>query len=217
MPVVSLQTLLDSTYAKLDGNDQFYSPSETTWAINEGIRLSNIFCGWLTSTISVPSNGVTIANRVIYRVPPGIAIPQKVTFEGKELDKVGMFQLFRNWPTWMKDTTATTGYPVNRWCPYSLNRFAINPADAVGGGLLEVTGIASPAYLSAVSDTVTLPKIAVSPITEYAAHVVQCKLGSVPLTQSMAMYRTYEKMIKQYGIWRRYKQPNFWLDNREPE
>ena len=217
MPVISLQSLMDATYAKLDGNDQFYSTSEVTWAINEGIRLGNIFCGWLTATESVPSGGVTIANRVIYRVPSSIAIPQKVTFEGKELDKVGMFQLFRNWPTWMKDTTATTGYPVNRWCPYSFNRFAINPADAVGGGLLEVTGIASPDYLSAVTDTITLPKIASSAISEYAAHVVQCKLGSVPLTQSMPMYRTWEKMIKQNGVWRRYKQPNFWLDNRDPE
>jgi len=217
MPNISLLSLRDATYSKLDDNTEFYSTTEVTWAINEAIRLGNVFCGWISTTASVISGGTTVANRVIYKVPEGIAIPQKVVFEGKELDKVGMYQLFRNWPTWMKDTTATTGYPVSRWCPYSLNRFAINPADAVGGGLLEVTGIASPTALSSATDTINLPKSVISVIAEYAAHTVQCKLGSVPLTQSIPMFRTYEKMIKQSCIWSRYKQPNMWLEKRSPE
>lgn len=217
MSVILLSELKAAAYSKLDNNFYFYPSSEITWAINEAIKIGNLFCGWITTTKSVYSDGVTIADRAIYRVPASIAIPQKVVFEGRELDKVGLFQLFRNWPTWMQDTTATTGYPVSRWCPYSLNRFAINPADAVGGGLLEVTGIANITDLASDSDSINLPKASAPIIADYAAHIVQCKLGSVPLTQSIPLYRSYEKLLKQYRIWSRYKQPNFWLDNREPE
>jgi hypothetical protein len=217
MPSVSLSDLKAAVYAKLDQNDQFFREAEVTWAINEGIRLGNLFCNWLTDTIAVYGGGVTIADRAIYRVPDGIAIPQRVAFNGKELDKVGLFQLFRQWPQWMKDTTATTGYPVNRWCPYSLNRFAINPADAVGGGTLEVTGVINPTPLVNDTDTITIPKYGILVVADYAAHTVQCKLGSVPLTQSMPQYRTYEQMIKQARVWTRYKHPQFWIDNKTPE
>lgn len=217
MPTVTLLQLKDAVYAKIDNNSLFYTTSEVTWAINEGIKLGNLFCGWISKTEAVLSGGVTIADRHIYRVPESIVIPQKVVFEGKELDKVGLFQLFRYWPEWMRDTTATTGYPVNRWSPYAFNRIAIHPADAVGGGYLEITGIANPDDLVNDTDTITLPKAAVTAIADYSAHVVQCKLGSVPLTQSMPMYRTFEQLIKQNRIWSRYKHPNFWLDITTPE
>ena len=217
MPTVPLEQLEDATYSKLDSNNLFYRQVEVDWAINEAIRLGNIFCGWITNTTAVYGGGATIANRVIYRVPDDIAIPQRVSFSGKELDKVGLFQLFREYPTWMKETTASTGYPVNRWCPYSLNRFIINPADAVGGGSLVVTGIANVDPLVHAADTINLPKAAITMIADYSAHIVQCKLGSVPLTQSMPQYRTYEALIKQSKVWTNYKQPNLWLDERTPE
>lgn len=217
MPTVSLSKLKESVYSQIDDNTLFFTDTEVTWAINEAIRLGNLFCGWITGTLDAPNGGTTIADRVVYRVPYEMAVPQKVVFEGKELDKVGLFQLFRGWPDWMKDTTATTGDPVARWCPYALDRIILHPADAVGGGLLQITGIVTPDELVSDTDTISIPKTAITMIADYAAHIVQCKLGNVPLTQSMPMYRSYEALIKQYRIWSNYKQPNFWLDERAPE
>jgi len=217
MPSVTLANLSDAVYAKLENNSLFYPQEEVTWAINEGLKLGNLFCGWINKTESVASGGVTISNRHLYRVPHSIAIPQKVVFEGKELDKIGLFQLFRYWPNWMRDTSHTTGQPVNRWSPMSLNAIIIHPADSAGGGFLEITGIANLDPLSALTDSISIPKSAIQTVADYAAHIVQCKLGSVPLTQSMPMYRSFIQFIKQNRIWSKYKQPNFWLDSRMPE
>lgn len=217
MARVTLATLLDGTMSKLDRNSLFYPQSEVSNAINEAIRLLNLFCGWINTTEGVPSDSVTVAGRIIYRVPDEIAIPEKVSFNGIELDKIGMDKLCHFFPDWMKETTASTGRDVTRWCPYAANRFILNPGDAVGGGLLEVTGIAVPNELVEDTDYVDIPRDGISAIAEYAAHIVQCKLGQVPLVQSMPMYRTYEQLVKQQKIWTSYKQPNFWLDLKTPE
>lgn len=217
MARVTLSELESAVYAKLDQNTLFYPNSEVDAAINEAIRLLNLFCGWINSTVGVPSDSVTVAGRIIYRVPDEIAIPEKVSFNGIALDKIGIDKLCHFFPDWMKETTASTGRDVTRWCPYAANRFILNPGDAIGGALLEVTGIAVPTELVADADYVDIPRDGISAIAEYSAHIVQCKLGQVPLVQSMPMYRTYEQLVKQQKIWLGYKQPNFWLDLRTPE
>ena len=45
MPQVTLSSLLDAAWAKLENNQQMYPQSEMTWATNEAVRLGNLFCG----------------------------------------------------------------------------------------------------------------------------------------------------------------------------
>ena len=216
MPTLSLSELKAATYAKLEGNQRMYKPAEVTRAINEAIKLTNLFGAWFNTTATVPSTA-TIANRVIYRVPESIIIPEKVSINGVELNKVGLLQLCRNWPEWMSETTASTGYSVSRWCPYAFNRIIINPADSVGGAYLEITGIGNPPDLEDDSDVISIPKDGVPAVSEYAAHIVQCKLTGTAFTQSIPMYRTYEKYVKSQRKWLTYKQPNVWFDLNKPE
>jgi len=216
MPTISLSELKSATYSKLEGNQRMYKPAEVTRAINEAIKLANIFSGWFNTTATVPSTA-TIANRVIYRVPESIIIPEKVSINGVELNKVGLLQLCRNWPEWMSETTESTGYSTSRWCPYAFNRIIINPADSIGGAYLEITGIGSPPDLYDDSDVIGVAKDAIPAISDYAAHIVQCKLTGTAFTQSIPMYRTYEKYIKSQRKWLAFKQPNIWFDLNKPE
>jgi len=216
MPTITLSELKSLTYSHLEGNRQMYQEDEVTRAINEGIKLTNIFAGWFNTSATVPSV-TTIANRVIYRVPESIVIPEKVSINGVELAKVGLLQLCRNWPDWMTDTTATTGQMTARWCPYAFNRIILNPADSIGGAYLEITGIGNPPDLSDDTDDISIPKDGTVAVSEYAAHIVQCKLTGTAFTQSIPMFRTYQKYIKDQKKWLAYKQPNVWFDIKKPE
>lgn len=210
----TLGDLKDQVYSRLESNDQMYKSSEVTNAINEAAAVANLASAWYQQTLPV-STSSTIADRHIYDVPSGIIFPQRVIFDGQVLEKSNLNALSNNWPTFLQDTTATTGKQVSRWCPLGIRKFVIHPADAIGGAALFVTGIADFDTLSNDSDYIYIPKEGVTAIADYAAHIVQCKLQGTPFMQSLAMFRNFQDLIKLQKYWLSYKQPTIYFDQQD--
>jgi len=192
-----------------------YQEQEVTDAINEATACTNLACVWYQKTYPV-STYSTIANRHIYDVPEQIVFPQRVIFEGQVLEKSPLEAMANNWPTFLKDTTASLGKQVSRWTPIGVRKFAIHPADSVGGGDLSVTGIAEFDTLVDDTDLIYLPKEGVTAVCDYAAHVVQCKLQGTPFYQSLSLFRNYENLVKLQKYWLSYKQPTIYFDEQSP-
>lgn len=215
MPRLTLGFLKEQVYSRLEDNDQMFQEDEVIDAINEAVYVANMLCGWFQQTYSI-STTYTIANRHIYDVPEEIIIPMRVVFENQVLEVSPLDSTLNNWPDFLKDTTDSLGMQVSRWIPLGIRKFAIHPADSVGGGLLQVTGVAEPDVLVNDSDLIYVPKEGVTAICDYAAHIVQCKLQGTPFVQSMSMFNNFQAMIGLYKYWNSYKQPNIYFDQQKP-
>ena len=213
MPSLTLADLKDQVYSRLEENREMYSETEVTAAINEAYRILSMFCGWVNRTSSV-SSGYTIADRTFYDIPDDIVFPQKVDFEGQTLEKVSLFAMSQMRPTWARETTANTGRNVSQWVPIGIRKFAIHPADSVGGGLLQVTGIGEPTVLVNDLDRVLIPKEGILPVCDYAAHSVQCKLQGAPFMESLELYRNFENLMQLSKLWASYRQPRMFFDEK---
>jgi hypothetical protein len=215
MPRLTLGFLKEQTLARLEDNNELFQDDELTDAINEAISVANLLCGWFQGTYPV-STSVTVAGRHIYDTPKEIIFPMRVTFENQVLEPSPMPSMMNDWPDFLKDTTATLGMQVSRWVPLGITKFAIHPADSVGGGSLLVTGISEPDVLVEDSDLIYIPKEAVTTVCDYAAHIVQCKLQGVPFSQSLAMFGNFQTLVNLYKYWNSYKQPTMYLDQQKP-
>ena len=207
MANLTLADIKDQVYSRLEDNREMYQDQEVTDAINEAYRIMSMFCGWVNRTSSI-SSGYTIADRTFYDVPDDIIFPQKVDFEGQALEKVSLFSMSQMRPSWVRETTANSGRNVSQWVPIGIRKIAIHPADSVGGGLLQVTGIGEPVQLVNDTDIVLIPKEGVLPVCDYAAHSVQCKLQGAPFMDSLEMYRNFENLMKLSKYWQGYRQPS---------
>jgi hypothetical protein len=209
----TLGQLKAQTYSRLEDNREMYQESEVTSAINEAISVINLACGWFQNTYHV-STTTTVADRHIYDFPPEIIFPQRVVFENQVLEKATLWTLGNNFPTFLRDTTATTGNQVSRWCAIGIRKFVIHPADSVGGGDLYVTGITEPGVLVEDADSLILPKEGIPAICDYAAHIVQCKLQGTPFMQSLTMFNNYQQMVEMSKFFSGYNQPTYRYDEQ---
>lgn len=216
MPRLTLADLKGQVYSRLEDNTLMYSGAEIANAINDAIRTLNMMCGWYQKTYSVPGSGLSVADRVIYDIPAKILFPQRVVWAGKVLEKSPLGQTSNEWPNWMKDTSANTGTPTSRWVPIGITKFAIHPADSIGGATLQVTGIENPDPALNDSDAVVVPKEGVTAVVDYAAHAVQVKMQGLPFMQSLGLYRNFESLMKLNKHWTTYRQPNLYYDEQSP-
>jgi len=213
LPSLTLADLKDQVYSRLEENREMYSDTEVTAAINEAYRILSMFCGWVNRTSSILS-GYTIADRTFYDIPDDIVFPQKVDFEGQALEKVSLFSMSQMRPTWARETTANTGRNVSQWVPIGIRKFAIHPADSVGGGLLQVTGIGEPTVLVNDLDRVLIPKEGILPVCDYAAHSVQCKLQGAPFMESLELYSNILNIMQLSKLLASYRQPRMFFDEK---
>lgn len=210
MPIVTLAELQTRIYDRLDNNTLLYTAPEVTNAINECIRVVNLAVGFLQITDNV-GTGVTIANQVYYSTPASILIPMRVQFESTYLQKVFPNQIGKSNATWVTDTTTTTGQEVSEWIPIGLTTFAIHPADALGGGALQMTGIAEPAPLVNPGDSVPIPGEYSDTIVNLSAQVLSLKESSAEFKTMAAYYQVYLSLIKKAAIWQNARMPRFFL------
>lgn len=214
MAHINLGSLKSLVYARLEGNDSMYSNSEVTWAINEAISCGNMVCGWSQDTYRIIGNSV--ANRHIYDVPDGLIFPIRVCFMDEVLEKCSLSSMISLNQNFLRDTTATTGKQVSRWCPIGITKFAIHPADAVGGGAITVTGITEFPKLTINSDDTQMPKESITAVCDYAAHIVQCKLQGTQFIQSIEFFKNWQNLVKNQKYWQTFSQPNYSFDEQSP-
>src|SRR6266700_5733958 len=139
MPTFTLGEISDLVYDRLEGNRELYTQPELTAVINEAIRVIGLFTNFNETSIQVP--GFTVANQLLYSTPSPIIFPTGVTFEGRDLDKIGLRLAAQTYRSWATDSTDSYG-PVARWIPIGIDTFAIHPIDATGGNDLTVIGMA---------------------------------------------------------------------------
>ena len=215
MPLLTLQSLVDRTYARVDANALLYPLPEVVSAINEALIVLNLQTGFIQTTVQVP--GWSQVNRVWYDVPDGIVIPTRVQFEFNYLNPANLNGIGQQYPNWISDTTGTTGMPVTYWVKAGLKKFAIYPADSLGGQDIRVTGVAEPTPLVAMSDTVPLPNEYISAFDLLASHTLMLKESSVMFSHASLDFQGYMRIMKKAAIWRGMVQPRYFVEAEQPK
>ncbi len=205
--IYTLAALKTAVYARLENNTLFFRPFAITAIINEAIKCTNILTGFYQGTLPV----VSAAGKLIYSVPAGMLYPQRIQFEGIQLDPVPITQIGQDYRTWASDTTANKGQ-VARWIPIGINYFALHPADALGGLDIEVTGVLEPPLLVADGDSMVLDDEYVTIIVEYAASRAPLKCGGKVFADASKLYVSgFQKSVKPLLAQQQFKFPKYFI------
>ncbi len=214
MPVYTLGDLKTMVYARVEGNTQLYTAAEVTAIINESLQLTNALAGFNEARTFV--SGGTVANQLVYSIPANILFPTRVTFNNRELDKIGLTPMGESYRNWATDTTNTYG-PVARWIPIGLTTFAIHPIDATGGNTLLVTGVSETTPLVSDGDVMELDDEFVSLIVDYCGHRVVLKEGGKVFSDSSILIQTFWREIKELKRWETWKAPRYFVQAQQPK
>ena len=209
MPLVTLATLKARVYSRLDNNSLLYATAEVVDSINEALRVVNLSTGFIQGTYQITEWSQT--NRIWYDVPAPILIPLKVSFEGTTLRRSTLWQIGSTFPTWTADTTANVRMPVSYWIPCGLTKFAIYPADSLGGCDIRVTGVLEPIPLLFDTDVVNLPNEYASAVDLLAAHILPLKESSAIFAQTSKDYQKYLSVNRSMTIWKGLTQPRYFV------
>jgi len=199
VPTVTLANLEQQVWDRLDSNSNWYPELNVRYALNEGLKKSNLIVGWNQATINVSGNSV--ANQYLYSTPIGIVVPMRVEFAGRELNPVGLKSLTRKYRNWISDTSNLIG-PVKYWSRIGISQFLLYPADSIGGSVVAVTGIAPVPMLVNQGDVVDLENHWTQLVVKYAA--ARCQLKDSGATFSMAQGIMKQVMIdlKLMSVWK---------------
>jgi hypothetical protein len=203
MPTVTLASLKYNVYNKLQQNDKLYSAQEVVDSINESIRVTNLFSGYIQGSATT----LSIGNRVWYSMPSGILFPLKIQYEGHLLQPQSIRAIGQANPRWVQQTTTSLGSPPSYWIPNGVDLFAIYPADSIGGGMLTVTGVVEPQPLVADTDTLVLPNEYSDLIVDLSTHNIQLKESGQLTQQSVVWYQSFLAKMVLLSIWKGLTQP----------
>lgn len=209
MPQYTLGDLDQRVLDRLEGNSLFYVQTERTGAINEALRVLNMFTGFTQGVVTVP--GGTQIGRYIYDQPAGLLFPLAVAFNNRQLRRSTFRALTQRYRLWYQDTTTSFG-PVAEWWPIGIQKFGIHPADVVGGLSLAIVGVIEPTLLVNQTDVIVLPDEFTETVVELAAHVLQLKEGGKIFSDASLLYQKFLSEMKDYGRWRYMIQPRYWVE-----
>lgn len=207
MPTVQLSTLQGYVLDRLDNNTAFFTNTQITAAINEAVRISNAFIGYIQAKTTF-TTVTTLAN--IYSTPAGVLYPLQIVLGNIQIEKVSLAKLARDFPNWATDTTVQLGPPM-RWAPIGLSQFVIHPNDSVGGRTATMFGVSEPTLLVNATDVLQIEDAFVQLIIEYAAHRVQLKLGGKPFADASLVIRKFWSEMKSRSLMQVEKFPKYWI------
>lgn len=214
MPTLNLTAIRAKVYARLENNTDFYLTTEADRAINDAIKVVNMYTGFIQTTISIP--GGTVANQVDYQTPTGILFPLRVAIGGQVIDKRSWASMGQGNSAWRLDTTANTGIAVSIWVPVGLTIFSLNPADSTGGQVISVAGVAEPTPLASGGDVIQIPDEFVDLIMDLASHILPLKEGGLIFSQAGALYTMFLSRIKQFAFYQNMRYPQYWVEVKSP-
>lgn len=208
MPSIDLGTLIEYVYDRVEGNSQLYQRDELVACINESIRITNLFTGFAESSVWVP--GFTVADQLLYDTPSPILFPTRISYEGRDLDKIGLMRMGEDYRNWATDTTNSYG-PVARWIPVGLTKFAIHPIDSYGGNSLLVTGVVEPTPLVNDTDVMQLSDEFVTLVTDYCGHRLVLKEAGKVFADASILIQSYWREMKRLKRWQGFKAPRYFV------
>lgn len=197
-------------WAGLDDNTAFYPLAEVDRVINEQVKVSNLFVGFIQDPVTI----TTEAGKFIYGIPEPMVVPLAVSLNGKRLNRTSLPVIAAKTRNWLNETTANTG-PVMSWIPLGIRRLAIHPADAAGGRTITVDGIINPTPLVNGTDVIQAADEVLDGIQQMAIHVLQLKEGGKVFADSTSSYQGFLKQMKLAQIWQDLKAPKFWLEKQQ--
>ena len=187
--LAQLRTRLQEMYEGVP----FWTTTEATDALNEGLRFWNALTGrWKTRIVIPTTPGPTLT----YLLPAPLLYRARVTFNGIPMSPSSREDLLNGRPHWYLETTASgQGVPTvpTLFSPRSLTTIDIWPMDAVGGNSLMVDGVAETPVLVADTDFVDLAEADVSNLLGYALHCVSLKKGGPWFQSTMGYFLAFLK------------------------
>lgn len=214
MPTITLNDLRVRVYSRVENNMEFYTLAEVDRAINQAVKVLNLYTGFIQTTISV--DGGSVAGQVDYLVPDGILFALRVSIDGKMLDKNGWTSMGKTNAGWRLETTDNTGMPVSRWIPIGLKAFSINPADATGGLDIQVLGVAEPTLLVDGEDVIQIPNEFDDLMIDMAAHILPLKESGLIFSQASNYYIQFLSKMKEFKRYTTLRFPQYWIEVQSP-
>lgn len=153
----------------------FWTDEEARLAINEALRLYNLFTGFWK--VRIPPI-VTVAGQVFYAVPGSLTVNLRMTFNLLSMTIGSLDEYDNGRPNWQAESTVDGGDVPTRpkaYIPVGLKTFAIWPRDAVGGGSLLVDGVSATPILLADGDFLDLGQEELTILLGEALHVAAFK------------------------------------------
>jgi hypothetical protein len=186
--ITTLSQLLPQLEARYEST-VFWTPTEATNAINEALRTWNI----LVSFYKGRKTFLTVANQVWYPVPAGMLFPFRMDGVSTPLVQTTFYDLDLGRPNWEGETTATAGVPSEPalWVPAGVTRFALWPADAIGGSLFTIDGLLPAPVLVGGGDYIDLGEEAIGALLDYALHLLSFKVGGDTFTRLIPRFQHF--------------------------
>jgi hypothetical protein len=155
---------------------------------------------------------ITRPGQLWYDVPYPIFIPLRLQFETQFLEKFALSNLGSVSPNWMTETTANTGVQVSHWATAGLNKFAIHPVDAIGGNIIQITGVQEPQLLVNPTDVIQFPNEFSELIEDMAVVTLVLKEGGKIFSDASILYQKYLSKLKQWKRWQSAVMPAYWVE-----
>lgn len=164
------QTTLLTLRARLRDRTEsvpFWTDTEATSGLNEGLKLWNLFTGQWRTPVSI---GTTPASDPYIALPGPLLWPARLLWNGGPLVKTSRSALDQAHPGWQ----TAAGTP-KFWSPVSLGLIALYPRDASGIGVLTADGVADTPVLIADGDYVDLSEAQLQALTGYGLYYLAYK------------------------------------------
>lgn len=208
----TLDALDQAVLSRLEENSTFFRQTERYAIINEAIKCTNILSGFYQGSIL----DISQAGQLIYTTPIGMLYPQRVTFEGIQLDPIPITRIGQDYRTWTTDNTAKNGQ-VARWVPIGINYYCLHPADSNGGGSIEVTGVLEPPLLVLPDNSMILPDQYANIVIEYSASRLPLKCGGKNASDATILYsKSFQPAMKKLTNLQHFKFPKYFIQNGSP-
>jgi len=212
VPAVTLADLRTSAYTSVEGNTELYKQPEVDYTINEALGSLNLLAGFYQITVDLPD--ASVVNRHVYDIPKSILIPLSVAIDNVPLHPIGFSTLSRTDPDWMNRLASPGNEPVY-WMPIGITKFALAPADYLGGRILSVTGIGEVPDLVNATDKIVLNDEHSDAIKNLVGHRLPLKMPGAEFQQAASLYREYLHDAKALARWTGFKAPRFFIEAKQ--
>jgi len=207
---ISLADLRERVYHRVEENRVFYAVEQVDEAINEALRVLNLFTGYNQDTVTLAPS---VAGRVFYDIPASVIVPFQVIFERKSLEKTSISGLVRLVPDAFSQSSLAFGRPFY-WAPIGIRKFALVPQDRRGGGELEVVGVMEPTPLVAPADSAQLADEFSELVEDYAFYTLTLAEGGAIFADASRLYQKFLGRMKELNMYQTMKNPQYFIDGK---
>ncbi len=174
----------------------FWEDAEALLAFNEGLRFFNLLTAYWHGQTTL----VTVANQYLYLLPTTLLYRTRLEILGLPMSPSSREDLNNGRYQWRSETTATGGDVPTRpmlWAPVSLRSFYIWPADAVGGNVITVDGVATTPVLVEDGDTIDLGDDLLNVLLGYSLHAMAFKKGGPFFAATQSYFKDFLVMAAE--------------------